>query len=77
MFYIEKIDSQLIPMLRLSKQWGPPPFSGQQRLMIAAINLHSRMIPKVSRCPLHILSLSNGGAFYFLLVGDSVGEAIF
>ena len=20
-----KIDSQLIPMLRLSKQWGPPP----------------------------------------------------
>jgi hypothetical protein len=25
MFYIEKIDSQLIPMLRLSKQWGPPP----------------------------------------------------
>ena len=25
MSYMEKIDSQLIPMLRLSKQWGPPP----------------------------------------------------
>ena len=24
-FYENKTDSQLIPMLRLSKQWGPPP----------------------------------------------------
>ena len=26
-FYENKTDSQLIPMLRLSKQWGPPPGS--------------------------------------------------
>ena len=33
MFYIEKIDSQLIPMLRLSKQWGPPPLTRKRRLL--------------------------------------------
>jgi len=32
-----KTDSQLIPMLRLSKQWGPPHFSGPKSELLCEV----------------------------------------